>query len=80
MNIQSIKKLVEQHDRESLELAETHLLDELAPKIEVEGADEGEQLTHVLAALWVQAYMHKHGGDVMTAIREYTKRVRTSIS
>lgn len=80
MNIQSIKKLVEQYDKDALELAETQLLDEIAPTIDVEGADEGEQLTHVLAALWVQAHMRTHDVELMTAIREYSKRVRTSIS
>ncbi len=80
MNMQSIKKLVEKYSVDELVQAETAMLDERAPTIDVEGADEGEQLTHVLAAIWVHAYTRTHDVEVMTAIREYGKRVRTSLS
>lgn len=80
MNIQSIKHLVEQHNLAQLVKAEEDLLGGLALAITVEGADAGEQLTHVLAAIWVHEHMRTHNVAVMPAIREYGKRVRESLS
>lgn len=80
MNIASIRTVVESFSREQLERAEAQLLEEQQPEISIPGADEGEQLTHVIAALWVIAHKAENNSDTMTAIREYTKKVRGSIS
>lgn len=80
MNIASIRQLVETFTKEELHTAEAALLEEQAPAIDVPGIDEGEQLTHVIAAQWVITHKDETGADTMTAIREYTKRVRQSIS
>ncbi len=60
--------------------AEAAILEEQELQIEVEGEDEGEQLTHVLAAVWILNQMHHQQVDFKTALREYTQKVRTSIS
>lgn len=80
MNIATIRSLVEGFDNHQLQQAEADLLEGNALAIPVDGSDEGEQLTHVLAALWVVQHMKESGNDVMTSIREYTKKVRSSIS
>ncbi len=50
------------------------------PEIKIEGKDEGEQLTHVLAAIFILEHMAENGVDLKTALREYTLKVRNSIS
>lgn len=80
MKIPVIKKLVETHTLEELVAAEAALLDEQTPAIEIEGSDEGERLTHVLAAVWVKNEMNDNGTEAMVAIRTYAQRVRNSIS
>lgn len=80
MKIPAIKKLVETQNLDTLRAAEDALLDEQQPAIEVEGADEGEQLTHVFAAIWILNHMQDTGAEFPAALREYTKKVRVSIS
>lgn len=80
MKIPAIKKLVESYSLPELMAAEEAIVDEQQPVIEVEGDDEGEQLTHVLAAVWILNHMEDNNLDFKTALREYTKKVRVSIS
>lgn len=79
MKIPEIKKLVETYEIAQLVKAEEAILEEMQPEIEVGGADEGEQLTHVMAAIWILKDMEK-GGDFKTSLRAYTQKVRNSIS
>lgn len=79
MKIPAIRKLVEDYSRETLQAAEEALANEEQAPIEVEGEDEGEQLTHVFAALFIKEEIEK-GVDFKTALREYTRKVRESIS
>ncbi|MBY0427149.1 MAG: hypothetical protein K2Q22_16055 [Cytophagales bacterium] len=79
MKIPVIKSLVESYSKEQLVQAEEALMDEGTPPIEVLGDDEGEQLTHVLAAIFIHEQMVGGGMDFSTALREYTKKVRASI-
>ncbi len=79
MKIPAIKKAVELFTSEQLREAEQALYEEQAPVISIEGDDEGEQLTHVLAALEIKENMAK-GMDFKDALRAYTQRVRNSIS
>ncbi|MFY0686296.1 MAG: hypothetical protein JXQ90_03975 [Cyclobacteriaceae bacterium] len=79
MKISVIKKLVETHSLQELEAAEAAIAEELQPEINIEGEDEGEQLTHAYAAMQIKASM-EDGQDFKTALRTYTSRVRNSIS
>ena len=79
MKIPVIKKLAEEHNLEELQAAEEALYNEEVPAIEVKGDDEGEQLTHVLAALYIKEHMAEQGSDLKTALRAYTVKVRKSI-
>ncbi|HHG83595.1 MAG TPA: hypothetical protein ENJ82_02500 [Bacteroidetes bacterium] len=82
MKVPEIKKLVENADIDVaiLRQAEDDLMEEKTLSIEVGGEDEGEQLTHILAAIWILEEMEKTGEDFRTTLRAYTSRVRKSIS
>lgn len=80
MKIPVIKELVEKHSLPELQEAEVSILEEQKPAISVGGSDEGEQLTHVMAAIYIKQEMEESGTDFKTALRGYTSRVRTSIS
>lgn len=75
-----IKKVAETYDLDTLRQAEEDITEEKGLSIEVGGEDEGEQLTHILAAIWIREQMYKNGTDVKTELRNYTQRVRTSIN
>lgn len=80
MQIPVIKQLAETHSIAVLRAAEDAIINEQKPAIEIQGKDEGEQLTHVLAAIEILSDMEKGGIDFRTALRNYTQRVRNSIS
>ena len=80
MKLAVIKKLAETQTLESLRQAEEAILNEEKPSIEIEGEDEGEQLTHAIAAVQILSDMEIQGVDLRTALRAYTERVRNSIS
>ncbi|MES2629293.1 MAG: hypothetical protein V4616_10040 [Bacteroidota bacterium] len=80
MKIPAIKQLVEQYGIEQLEEAELAILEERTPGITIEGKDEGEQLTHAMAALEILREVRQSGASVTEALRNYTQRVRKSIS
>lgn len=80
MKIPVVKKLVENQSMEDLIAAEEALVEEQSLPIEVEGEDDGEKLTHILAAIFILERMKDEGVDFKSALREYTRRVRESIS
>lgn len=80
MKLPIVKKLVSDYSMEQLEVAENAILEEAAPVIEVEGEDEGEQLTHVMAAIWIKREMETNDLPLNKAMRNYTVKVRKSIS
>lgn len=80
MKLPVVKTLVETFDLAQLEQAEATLYDELTPEINVPGDDEGEQLTHVIAAIWIRKDMEANGTDIKAAMRNYTQKVRNSIN
>lgn len=80
MKIPVIKKLAEQFTIAELEKAEAAYYEELQPEIEIPGEDEGEQLTHVLAAIEILREVSSTGCEFNIALRNYTQRVRNSIS
>lgn len=79
MKIPAIKKLVESYTIDELKKAEEALYDEQSIDIDVDGEDEGEKLTHILAAIDILSEMEK-GTEFTQALRNYTQRVRKSIS
>ena len=81
MKIPAIKKLVEQYHIEQLREAEEALGEEKKLSIAVDGEDEGEKLTHVIAAVWILEKMQEDPGLAFKdALRLYTGKVRESIS
>ena len=79
MKVAAIKPLVETYTIDQLKEAEQNLYNEEPLSIEVDGADEGEKLTHILAAIEILTDMAK-GSDYKTALRNYSSRVRNSIN
>ena len=79
MQIPIIKKLVEAYSLIQLKDAEDALMEEQKPAIEVEGKDEGECLTHVLASIYIKEKMEQ-GTAFNQALRDFSQRVRNSIS
>ncbi|ELR72552.1 hypothetical protein C900_01226 [Fulvivirga imtechensis AK7] len=80
MKIPEIKRLVEKYNIEQLIAAEEALVNEVPLAIEVNGSDEGEQLTHVFAAIYVINKMQDDKVDFKAALRDYSSKVRESIS
>ena len=80
MQIPVIKKLVEQYSLAQLQAAEETMMEEQKPAIEVEGKDEGECLTHVLASIYIKHKIEKEGVSFNQALRDFSQRVRNSIS
>lgn len=80
MKMSVVKVLAESHAVEDLRRAETALENGERPAIDVEGEDEGEQLTHVIAAITILECMRDKNVEFRDALREYTQRVRSSIS
>jgi len=79
MKVAAIKPLVDNYTLDQLQQAEQDLYNETPLSIEVDGADEGEKLTHILAAIEILKDMTK-GSDYKTALRNYSSRVRNSIN
>ncbi|MCE7995502.1 MAG: hypothetical protein HEP71_26220 [Roseivirga sp.] len=80
MKIPVIKRLVETTALDALRQAEEDLLEENPLQIEVGGDDEGEQLTHIFAAIYILEQIQNEGMEFKQALRAYTLKVRTSIS
>jgi hypothetical protein len=80
MKIPVIKKLVETYTIEELQAAEEAIIHEQPLPLEIEGSDEGEQLTHAIAAIWILERMKDSNADFKTALREYTHKVRESLN
>lgn len=80
MKIPEVKRLIENYSIEELIAAEEALINEDVLDIEVNGTDEGEQLTHVFAAIYILNKMDDDQVDFKTALRDYTSKVRESIN
>lgn len=80
MKIPVVKNLVENHTMDALREAEDALIEEEPLPFEVGGDDEGEKLTHILAAIFILERMKSEGIEFKAALREYTRIVRESIS
>jgi len=80
MKLPVIKELVENYSLKDLKKSEAAMEEGENPHIEIKGEDEGEQFTHIIAAVWVKEKMEQDGLDARSAMREYTQKVRNSIS
>lgn len=80
MKTAAVRKLAQNHDLATLQKAEEALLNEEHPPIEVEGVDEGDQITNINGAIYVIEQSEKNGTDIKTEVRNFTERVRNSIS
>jgi hypothetical protein len=80
MKVPAIKNLIEKYTIIELEEAENAILEETQIAIDVEGDHEGERLTHVLAAIWCKKHMETNSVAANLAIREYSLKVRNTIS
>lgn len=79
MRIPAIKQLVSSYSLEELQAAEEALLDEQKPAIDLGPDDPGDQLTHVIGAISILKEVAE-GTDAKVALRNFTQRVRNSIS
>ena len=79
MQLPAVRKLTQAHSLETLKATEQALYDGATLPIAVDGADEGEQLTHVLGAIWVLEQVAQ-GVDANEALRAFAGRVRNSIN
>ncbi len=79
MKIPVIKQLVEKYSIPQLEEGESAILEERQPDVQDAGDDAGDQLTNIMAAIWIKREM-EGGSDLKTALRAYTQKVRDSIS
>jgi len=80
MKTDELKRLVTTYSLEQLSQAESILLEEGTPEIEIHGADEGEKLTHVIGAIWILKEMQKEAKSMNECLRLFVNKVRNSIS
>ena len=80
MKVSVIEELVKTASVQRLIEAEMALVNEKPSPLEVEGRDEGEKLTHILAAIWIREFMESTSTDFQTALREYTQQVRETMN
>ena len=80
MKVSAIKKIAQEYELQDLKNAEACLLEEKDLEIEIDGEDEGEKLTHIIAAIQIKTDCEQQEIPLAKAIRNYTQRVRKSIS
>jgi hypothetical protein len=80
VKVSEIKRLVKTLDLFSLKKAEEDLLNEQPLIIKINGIDDGEKLTHVMGAIYILAKMDSENMGFTMALRDYTQKVRTSLS
>ncbi|MFY0672159.1 MAG: hypothetical protein JXQ87_02060 [Bacteroidia bacterium] len=81
MQIKAIKNLLDKYSIEELKQKEEQLLEgETLSFEDVEGEDEGEQLTHLTGAIWCIDQAEKNGTKPQSEVRNFISRVRNSIS
>jgi hypothetical protein len=81
MQIKAIKNLLDKYSLEELQSKENALLEgEELSFDDVEGVDDGEQLTHLTGAIWCIEESTKKGTKPQAEVRNFVSRVRNSIS
>lgn len=76
MKVSAIRKLVEKQTILELKQAESDIIQEKSASIEIEGKDDAEKLSNVIAALWILEEMKSKGLDFKEAFSLYNKKVR----
>ena len=79
MKIAEVKRLATSFAYEQIEEAVSAFEVERKNTLEVAGENDGEKMSHLLAASFVRKQMDK-GLDLNSAVREYSKRVRAILS
>jgi TorA maturation chaperone TorD len=79
MRIPAIREIVSKYSIKELRQAEEDLLEEREPSIDLGPDEPGDQLTHIIGAISVLEEVEK-GVDAKKALRNFTQRVRNSIS
>ena len=80
MKMSALKNLVLNHTLVELNEAEASIIDDKPLKIEVDGDDPGEQLSHLFGAIWVKNEMENNNTELRQALRLFSQKVRNSIS
>nr|WKN35124.1 hypothetical protein K4G66_22365 [Tunicatimonas sp. TK19036] len=80
MKAPAVRKLVENYTIDQLTEAEHALVQDRDLPFMVEGRDESEKLTHLLAAAYILERMKTENLEFRDAFREYSQRVRESIN
>jgi hypothetical protein len=80
MKIPIIKQLVETYNLQQLAAADSAIAKGETPPVQIAGEDEGEQLTHAYAAMFIRQMIDEKGMNYQTALREYAKMVREAIN
>ncbi len=79
MKIAEVKRLATSFSHEQIEQAVSAFEVERQNILEVSGENDGEKMSHLLAASFVRKQIDK-GLDINSAVREYSKRVRAILS
>jgi hypothetical protein len=79
MKFNVIKKLAADVSLADLQKAASALEEGEELDIEVGGDDEGEQLTHILGAIWIIEQVEQ-GVEFKDAFRQFAQRVRTTLN
>lgn len=75
MNVEAIQKLVEaKYPIDILDEAEMALLNEEEPLIKIDGENDGDQITTLIAAKWIIEEMQSSECDFNTALKKYEKQ------
>lgn len=80
MKLPIIRKLADECSLSELRALEEKIINEIPLDRSDLGDDEGEILTHVLAAIYVKNIMQQEGLELSVALRQYTSRVRETLS
>ena len=78
MQIPVVRSLCQNRALQDLRAAESLLMEGEPLPFEVGGEDEGEQLSHILGAIWILEQVEQ-GTAFNDALRAFTQRVRNSI-
>jgi hypothetical protein len=79
MEILLIRSLVEKYTLSELQEAEFAIIQEEPVKIRVEGRDQAERLSNVIAACWILEEMKSRNIEFPEALQLYNKKVRDQV-
>jgi hypothetical protein len=79
MNVGIVRKIASAHPLASIDEAITAFERDRSNPLQVEGKDDAEVMSHLLAAQFVRRRMDQ-GQDINAAFREYAQRVKGMLS